>query len=250
MPGRPAGPRASAAARRALALAAQDRVRRPRRRAAQLLRRDRKDAAVDPGLLEDRAGELEPRALPFGGQVPGAVGKLEQLTGRLGEVVHVRRRADLVVHDTDLVALLPEGEHRPQEVLAGRAEEPGAAHDPAVADLAFALDRSPSIIGADVLRRTTSADGTGIKIAVVDDGIDQSNPSSSRPASRIRPAFRAAHERTTPKVIVAKVFPGPNAGEPGRLAVDPDSSFHGTHVAGDRGRRVRHDAPAGADHPR
>jgi len=51
----------------------------------------------------------------------------------------------------------------------------------------LALDRSPSVIGADVLRRTTGADGAGIKIAVVDDGIDQTNPFFS-PASFAYPA--------------------------------------------------------------
>ena len=62
------------------------------------------------------------------------------------------------------------------------AKLPALLATPAVAKVypsvayTLALDRSPSIIGADVLRRTTSADGTGIKIAVVDDGIDQSNP--------------------------------------------------------------------------
>ncbi len=114
----------------------------------------------------------------------------------------------------------------------------------------LALDRSPSIIGADVLRRTTSADGTGIKIAVVDDGIDQSNPFFN-PAGFSYPAGfpKGATKWTTPKVIVAKVFPGPNAGEPGRLAVDPDSSFHGTHVAGIAAGVSGTTAPAGADHP-
>ena len=32
------------------------------------------------------------------------------------------------------------------------------------------------MIGADVLQQQRGADGTGMKIAVVDDGIDQSNP--------------------------------------------------------------------------
>jgi minor extracellular serine protease Vpr len=114
----------------------------------------------------------------------------------------------------------------------------------------LALDHSPSVIGTDVLRRTTSADGTGIKIAVVDDGIDQSN-AFFNPAGFSYPAGfpKGAAKWTTPKVIVAKVFPGPNAGEPGRLAVDPDSSFHGTHVAGIAAGVSGTTAPAGADHP-
>jgi subtilisin family serine protease len=136
------------------------------------------------------------------------------------------------------------------------AKLPALVATPAVTKLypsvayTLALDRSPSIIGADVLRRTTSADGTGIKIAVVDDGIDQSNPFFN-PAGFSYPAGfpKGATKWTTPKVIVAKVFPGPNAGAPGRLAVDPDSSFHGTHVAGIAAGVSGTTAPAGGDHP-
>jgi subtilisin family serine protease len=51
-------------------------------------------------------------------------------------------------------------------------------------------------------------------------------------------------------VIVARVFPGPNAGRAGRLPVDPASSFHGTHVAGIAAGVAGTTAPAGADHPR
>ncbi len=55
---------------------------------------------------------------------------------------------------------------------------------------------------------------------------------------------------TTPKVIVARAFPGPGSGEPGRLAVDPRASFHGTHVAGIAAGNAGTTAPAGPDHPR
>src|SRR5437867_1417649 len=114
----------------------------------------------------------------------------------------------------------------------------------------LALDRSPSIIGADVLRRSAGADGRGVKIAVVDDGVDQSNPFFDPAGFRYPAGFpRGARKWTTPKVIVARVFPGPNAGQPGRLAVDPKSSFHGTHVAGIAAGVSGTTAPAGADHP-
>jgi minor extracellular serine protease Vpr len=112
------------------------------------------------------------------------------------------------------------------------------------------LDSSPSVIGADVLRRTTGADGTGIKIAVVDDGIDQSNVFFN-PAGFSYPAGFPLGDTagTTPKVIVARVFPGPNSGQAGHLVVDPASSFHGTHVAGIAAGVAGTTAPAGADHP-
>ena len=73
-----------------------------------------------------------------------------------------------------------------------------------------------------------------MKIGVVDDGVDHDEPVPRRgAASRIRRASRAARSTwTTPKVIVARAFPGPSSGTPGRSPLDPQSSFHGTHVAG------------------
>ncbi|MDX6472312.1 MAG: minor extracellular serine protease Vpr, partial [Gaiellaceae bacterium] len=115
----------------------------------------------------------------------------------------------------------------------------------------MALDRSPSIIGADVLHEQQGADGTGMKIAIVDDGIDQTNPFFDAKGYTYPAGFpKGGRTWTTPKVIVARVFPGPNAGAPGHLAVDPASSFHGTHVAGIAAGDAGTTAPAGADHPR
>ncbi len=110
----------------------------------------------------------------------------------------------------------------------------------------LALDHSPSVIGADVLQQTSGADGTGIKIGVVDDGIDQTNPFFN-PASFAYPAGfpKGDSKYVTPKVIVAKVFPGPNSGAPGKLPLDPKSSFHGTHVAGIAAGDSGTTAPAG-----
>ena len=115
----------------------------------------------------------------------------------------------------------------------------------------LALDRSPSIIGADVLRRTTSADGTGIKIAVVDDGIDQSNPFFNPTGFSYPAGFpKGATKWTTPKVIVARFSRArTRATREGASRVDPESSFHGTHVAASRRASPGTTAPAGADHP-
>ena len=90
-----------------------------------------------------------------------------------------------------------------------------------------------------------------MKIAVVDDGLDQTNPFFD-PAGFSYPAGfpKGDTSATTPKVIVARVFPGPNAGKAGRLPIDPNSSFHGTHVAGIAAGDSGTTAPAGADHPR
>ena len=112
------------------------------------------------------------------------------------------------------------------------------------------LNESPSVIGAETLEASTGARGDGIKIGVVDDGVDPTNPFFN-PAGFSYPAGFPKGQRsyTTPKVIVARAFPGPGSGTPGTLALDRKASFHGTHVAGIAAGDSGTTAPAGRDHP-
>ena len=92
-----------------------------------------------------------------------------------------------------------------------------------------AADRRAGALGPGL----TNA-GQGMKIAIIDEGIDQTHPFFS-PAGYTMPAGypKGQTAYTTAKVIVARAFPPPrpnwkNASKP----FDPELSSHGTHVAG------------------
>jgi minor extracellular serine protease Vpr len=118
--------------------------------------------------------------------------------------------------------------------------------------LRYHLDtnKSPSVIHADTFWANTGGFGQGIKIGVVDDGVDMSNPYFS-PAGFSYPAGfpKGGRAWTTRKVIVARAFPGPGSGRQGRLALWRPGSFHGTHVAGIAAGVAGTVVAAGPDHP-
>ncbi len=100
---------------------------------------------------------------------------------------------------------------------------------------AATADPGPALIGATALWGSNLATaGQGLKIGVIDDGIDQAhpyfNPSGfSYPAGF--PKGKTAY--TTPKVIVARAFPSPSTSwKYADRPFDPTYSFHATHVAG------------------
>jgi subtilisin family serine protease len=127
-------------------------------------------------------------------------------------------------------------------VVVPWASLPGLSRVPGVAavypNVAFhaTLDTSPELIGADQLwglPNFTTA-GNGIKIGILDQGIDHTHPFFD-PAGYVYPAGfpkgNAAY--TTPKVIAARAFPPPSARTKyARLPYDPQNSDHGDHVAG------------------
>lgn len=123
----------------------------------------------------------------------------------------------------------------PKSQLARLAALPGIARIYPSVRYTRLLDRSPQQIGAAALWQPGLANaGNGIKIAIIDEGIDQTHPFFD-PQGYTMPAGYPKGQRayTTAKVIVARAFPPArptwkHASKP----FDPELSSHGTHVAG------------------
>ena len=98
-----------------------------------------------------------------------------------------------------------------------------------------ALNRGPTLIGAPALWGPGLATaGQGVKIALVDDGIDQAHPYFNSSSFAYPTGFpKGDTGYTTPKVIVARAFPSPSTHwKYANRPFDPLYSFHATHVAG------------------
>jgi minor extracellular serine protease Vpr len=95
-------------------------------------------------------------------------------------------------------------------------------------------DSVPEVIGAPGLWGSDLAGaGAGVKVAVIDDGIDAHHPFFA-PRGLLAPAGypRGVRSYTTGKVIVARSFAPQGAARRDRLPFDPSVSRHATHVAG------------------
>ena len=119
---------------------------------------------------------------------------------------------------------------------AGRlASVPGVAEVYPSVTYHSLLDRSPQLIGAPAMWGPDLATaGQGIKIGIVDEGVDQTHPFFN-PAGYTMPAGypKGNTAYTTAKVIVARAFPPANTTwRYAALPFDPELSEHATHVAG------------------
>jgi subtilisin family serine protease len=123
----------------------------------------------------------------------------------------------------------------PRSQLSRLAALPGVAQVYPSVRYTTSLDRSRQQIGAPALWGPTLANaGQGMKIAIIDEGIDQTHRLFA-PTGYTMPAGypKGQTAYTTAKVIVARAFPPArptwkHASKP----FDPEHSSHGTHVAG------------------
>jgi subtilisin family serine protease len=122
----------------------------------------------------------------------------------------------------------------PRAQLDALRRIPGATVWPSVTYHAQ-LNKTPQLIGATTVWGATLATaGQGMKIAIIDDGLDQSHVFFSPAGFAYPPGFPKGNTAyTTAKVIVAKAFsPASNTWKYANRPFDPDQSEHATNVAG------------------
>jgi subtilisin family serine protease len=122
----------------------------------------------------------------------------------------------------------------PTSDLARLRAVPGATVWPSVTYHSLGTN-GPQLIGAPAVWGSTLATaGQGIKIGIIDDGVDQTHPYFNPAGFSYPPGFPKGNTAyTTPKVIAARAFTP--AGETWKYAdkpFDPTYSDHATHVAG------------------
>jgi subtilisin family serine protease len=124
----------------------------------------------------------------------------------------------------------------PRSQVAMLARVPGVAEVwPNVRYHALRAADGPAQIGApQIWGPTLATAGEGMKIGIIDDGLDASHPYFSPAGFHYPPGFPKGQVRyATPKVIVQRAFPAP--GQTWKYAdtpFDPVNSYHATHVAG------------------
>ncbi len=154
----------------------------------------------------------------------------EQVAGRIADAVpgaQVRWRYRVVLNG--LAVVVPAGSvGRLEQVDGIAAVHRSSRYRPQ-------LDRSPAAIGAPGLWGPgLPTAGQGMKIAIIDDGIDQRHPFFDPAGYAMPPGFpKGQTAYTTAKVIAARSFP-PASPRPryAELPFNPEQSEHGTHVAG------------------
>ena len=141
---------------------------------------------------------------------------------------HVRWHYRLVANG--LAVVLPRSEVAKLSQIQGVAEVWPNVRYHALRDAG-----GPEQIGADALwGQNFATAGNGMKIGIIDDGLDATHPYFDPNGFQYPPGFpKGLTKYTTPKVIVQRVFtPASPTSKYSALPFDPVNSFHATHVAG------------------
>jgi subtilisin family serine protease len=176
-------------------------------------------ALLDGAPLADRPGA--------GREIGREQAKLVTEIRRAVPTATIRWRYQVVLNGLAVVA--------PADAAARIAALPGVSDVQQSVRYRDTLYRSPQVIGApQVWGPTLATAGEGMKIGIIDDGVDQTHPFFSPSGFTMPPGFPKGNRAyTTAKVIVARVFAPPGADWPyARVPFDPTESEHGTHVAG------------------
>ncbi|CAN5255142.1 hypothetical protein BH09ACT13_BH09ACT13_09980 [soil metagenome] len=185
-------------------------------------------------------------ASPSLAYAPGTLGRLDAeqrrfrraLTARLPEArVHWRYR--VVANGFSVV--LPAAQVRElRDLPSVRQVSTSTSYGPM-------LDSTPRQIGATTIWGSgLETAGAGMKIGIIDSGVDPSHPFFAPAGYAMPPGFpKGQIKHTTAKVIVARAFAPASAPASARVANHPSDISHGTHVAGIAGGNARTQASEG-----
>ena len=183
--------------------------------------------ALSTTVRRSQLNVTTPFALSYRRELDAAQDAFAESVAREIPGATVRRRYAIVANAVSVVV--------PERAAARLSTLPGVARVYPTVRYRARLDRTPQVIGALALwGPSLSTAGQGLKIGIIDDGIDHTHPFFS-PQGYAPPAGypRGQAAYTTAKVIVARAFPPRtpswrHASKP----FDPDHSGHATHVAG------------------
>jgi len=127
-------------------------------------------------------------------------------------------------------------------VVLPRSQVAELTHVPGVAEVwpnvryhSLAAELVPQQIGADKLWGPSfETAGNGMKIGIIDDGVEAAHPYFNPSGFQYPPGFpKGQTQFATPKVIVQRTFTPPSpTWKYASAPFDPEYSFHATHVAG------------------
>ncbi|HEY6152036.1 MAG TPA: S8 family serine peptidase [Gaiellaceae bacterium] len=195
---------------------------------------------MNRGLLVLAAAALATGVGASGGPTPHSSSRVELVVTLRGSQDQFIKRVERAVPGTEVrwryrivlngvAVVVPAGAARRIASLPGVAEVyPSVRYH-------RSLYQSPAVIGApQVWGPNLATAGDGVKIGIIDDGIDRSHPFFSPAGFAMPRGFPKGNSAyTDAKVIVARSFPPPGLKyRYAKLPFDPAESEHGTHVAG------------------